>query len=95
MITLISTALTIRGCNIFVSPVGADIDIVKATGEISRHCTTTLIGEDTDLLILLLHYSKMYHKTIYFRSDINKQSKEHKVYNIDLLKELLGDEVCN
>ena len=55
----------------------------------------TLVGEDTDLLIVLLHYSRRYNEAIYFRSDANKQSKEHKVYNIKLLKEVLGDDVCN
>ena len=55
----------------------------------------TLVGEDTDLLILLLHYSKRDNEAIYFRSDANKQSKEHKVYNIKLLKEVLADDVCN
>ncbi|KAH3866989.1 hypothetical protein DPMN_030113 [Dreissena polymorpha] len=57
MIALINTALTIRGCNVVVLPGDADVDIVKATVERSLHSTTTLIGEDTDLLILLLHYS--------------------------------------
>ena len=42
----------------------------------SRHCTTTLVGEDTDLLILLLHYSSTDNENTYFRSDANKQSKE-------------------
>ena len=67
----------------------------KATVERTRHCTTTLVGEDTDLLILLLHYSKADNEIIYFLSDANKQSKEHRVYNINLLKEALGDDVCN
>jgi len=33
-------------------------------------------------------------KSIYFRSDANKQAKEQ-LYNINLLKETLGDDVCN
>ena len=73
----------------------ADVDIVKATVERTRHCTTTLVGEDTDLLILLLHYSRTDNEIIYFRSDANKQSKEHRVNNINLLKETLGDDVCS
>ena len=73
----------------------ADVDVVKATVERSRHCITTLVGEDTDLLILLLHYSRTDNEIIYFRTDANKQSKEHRVYNINLLKETLGDDVCN
>jgi len=73
----------------------ADVDIVKATVERSRLCTTTLVGEDADLLILLLHYSRRDREAIYFRSDANKQSKEHRVYNINVLKQALGDNVCN
>ena len=57
--------------------------------------TTTLVGEDTDLLILLLHYSRTDKEVIYFRSDANKQLKERKVYNINLLKETLGTDLCN
>ena len=86
-IALISTALTERGCHLIQSPGDANVDIVKATVERPRLCTTTLVGEDTDLLILLLHYSRRDNEAIYFRSDANKQSKEHKVYNIKLLKE--------
>ena len=92
MIALISTALTEKGCHVIQSPGDADVDIVKATVEHSSLCTTTLVGEE--LLILLLHYSRRYNEAIYFRSDANKQSKEHKVYNIKLLT-VLGDDMCN
>ena len=47
------------------------------------------------MLILLLHYSRTDNEIIYLRSDANKQSKRHRVYNINLLKETLGDDVCN
>ena len=55
--------------------------IVSFTAE---RCTTTLVGEDTNLLILLLHYFKTANEIIYFRSDANKQSKERRVNNINL-----------
>jgi len=55
MIVLISTARTERGCYVIQSPGDTDVDIIKATVERSRLCTTTLVGEDIDLLILLLH----------------------------------------
>ena len=92
MITLISAALIRKGCRVIQSPGDADIDIVQATVERSRHCTTTLVGEDTDLLILLFHYSSTDNENTYFRS--NKQSKERRVYNINLLKGTLGNDVC-
>ena len=94
MIALISTALTQKGCHVIQSAGHADVDIVMKTIERFRHCTTTLVGEDIDLLILLLHYSRTDNEIIYFHSDTNKQSKEHKVYNINLLKETKGDDVC-
>ena len=95
IIALISAALTKRGCHVTQSPGDADVDIVKAAVERSHHCTTTLVGEDTDLLILLLHYSRTDNEVIYFRSDANKQLKERKVYNITLLKETLGKNLCD
>ena len=41
-----------------------------------RIIASQLVGEDTDLLILLLHYSRTDNEVIYFRSDANKQLKE-------------------
>ncbi|KAH3801727.1 hypothetical protein DPMN_155388 [Dreissena polymorpha] len=80
MIALISTALTKRGCYVGLSTGDVDVDILKATEERSRHRTTTLVGDDIDLLIWLLHYSETENTTIYFSCDVNKQSNKHKVY---------------
>ena len=63
MIALISTALTKGECHVIQSPGDADVD---NTVERSRHCTTTSVGEDTDLLILLLHDSITDNEIIYF-----------------------------
>ena len=60
---------------------------------VSEYKTTTLIGEDTDLLILLLHHMDSRKKTLYFHSD--KKSKEQRVYNINTLKECLGQRLCS
>ena len=72
IIALISAALTKRGSHVIQSLGDANVDIVKATVEREHHCTTTLVGEDTDLLILLLHYSRTDNEVIYFRSDAKK-----------------------
>lgn len=79
MIALISTALTERGCHIIQSPGDGDVDIVNVLIERSS-CGTTTAGKDTGLLILLLHYSRRQCGIIYFRSDANKQAKEHSVH---------------
>ena len=58
----------------------------------SAYKSTTLIGEDTDLLVLLLYHAAANDcKDLYFRSDKGKPN----VYNIKVLKRLLGDDVCS
>ena len=59
------------------------MDIVKAATEASRCQATTLIGEDTDLLIPLLYYAEVSNKGLYFRSD---KSTVPKVHSIILMK---------
>jgi len=53
---------------------------------------TTLIGEDTNLLVLLLYHAEVSRcNALYFRSD----KAESHVYNIKVLKQVLGEAVCN
>ena len=68
----------------------ADGEIVQAAVHASQRQTTTLIGEDTDLLILLLYHYDVDCKDVYFRSDKGKPV----IYNIRVLKDLLGDQIC-
>ena len=44
--------------------------------------STTLIGEDTDLLVLLLYYAQENGKGIYFKSEKPKNDGSQKVYDI-------------
>ena len=60
-------------------------DIVKAAVEASRLHTTTLIGEDTDLLVLLLYYAQGDTMALYFKSDRSKPDGSFKVYDINYL----------
>ena len=55
--------------------------------------STTLIGIDTDLLVLLLYYAEEDGEDLYFRSDKNKEKKN--VYDIKLLKRLISDDICS
>jgi len=55
---LVSDELRKRGCTVVNAPGDADVIMVKAAVEKSLQHTTTLIGEDTDLLVLLLYYAQ-------------------------------------
>lgn len=93
LINIISNRLRDNGCNVMNSEGDADFDIVQAAIASAQYQTTTLVGEDTDLLILLLQHMDPKRKTLYFRSD-NKSKGEIRVYNINILKELLGQKLC-
>ena len=60
----------------------ADVDIVKAAIKESMNCNVTLIGEDTDLLVLLLYFAENSQYKFYFRRDKQKSYWETKVHDI-------------
>ncbi|KAJ8364405.1 hypothetical protein SKAU_G00132360 [Synaphobranchus kaupii] len=95
LIQMLSEELTERDCTVINAPGDADVDIVKAAVDASRLHTTTLIGEDTNLLVLLLYYAQGDNKRLYFRSDKSKADGSFKVYDINLLKEILGHDMCS
>lgn len=92
LIDLISGELRKRGCHVINSSGDADVDITKAAVEASCYHTTTLIGEDTDLLVLLLFYAQPGSKDLYFRLD---KSAATTAYHINCLMSALGDKVCS
>ena len=76
LINLISGRLREKGCHTIQAEGDAELDIVKAAVAMSAYKSTTLIGEDTDLLVLLLYRVPAHDcKHLYFRSD-----KVHQMY---------------
>ena len=75
-------------------PGDADFDIVKTVADSSHQHSTTLIGEDTDLLKLLLHYADTDPdiKYLYFRFD---KTCATKVHDINRLKAIIGPDICS
>ena len=89
IIHLIADCLREKGCNVINSAGEADVDIVKAAVTMAYDKSTTLIGEDTDLLCLLLFHSSNGCMDLYFRSDKDKGNPN--VYNIKVFKQALGE----
>ena len=67
LIKLIINELKDRGCKVIPAHADADVDIVKAATESAKFRDNSLVGEDTDFLILLLHYAEVGGKNLYFR----------------------------
>lgn len=94
LINLITENLVSRGCKVINAKGDADMDIVKAALHSAEHHSTTVVGEDTDILVLLLcHPLPSAAKEVYFRSDKKEHSK-HQVFHIRRLKQKLGETVC-
>jgi len=92
LIQLIMERMRQKDCDVNQAAGDADVEIAKAAINMSAFKPTTLIGEDTDLLVLLLFHVDISKCTaLYFRSD---KSKSY-VYNIKVLKQVLGEAVCN
>uniref|UniRef100_A0A8C4Q7P4 HTH OST-type domain-containing protein n=1 Tax=Eptatretus burgeri TaxID=7764 RepID=A0A8C4Q7P4_EPTBU len=92
LIDLVTEELQKKGCTVINASGDADVDIVKAAIKSSQHQSTTLIGEDTDLLILLLYYCETNNRGLYFRSD---KSTVPTVYDVSEMKQVLGSAMCS
>ena len=95
LIQKISDQLRERDCIVVNAHGDADVDIVNTVVETSLQHTTTLIGEDTDLLVLLLYYPQGEIMNLYFRSDKPKADGTIEVYHINRIQEVLGHEMCS
>ena len=65
-IDFLGTKLTNQGCQVFYDQTDADLLIVQKAIESASSMDTVLIGDDTDLLVLLLHHLPQYGKDIFF-----------------------------
>ena len=92
IIDMISVKMQKKGCHVINSLGDADADIAKVAVKAAHYGVTTVIGEDTDLLVLLLFYANADIKDLYFRSD--KPSCAKIAYHINSLQARLGKNTC-
>jgi len=92
LISLIAAEMRKANCIVITAEGDADLEIVRAAVCASEHTTTTLIGEDTDLLVLLLHHATSENRGLYYRSD--RSTCRKRIYNITEMKDVLGEATC-
>jgi hypothetical protein len=95
IIFLIGKHLSERGCTVKHSVGDADVDIAKTAVASAVVTPTTVIAEDTDLLVLLLYWCDVKNCRLLMRSDVIraksiKAPTEHDIYAI---RSSLQDEV--
>ena len=72
----------------------ADLFICQTAVDSASRCPTTLMGEDTDLLVLLCFHAKPNSFDLYFRSEGKQTTKKRRIWNIKWLQQALGPDTC-
>ena len=91
----LSDNLEIAGCNVDHAKDDADVLIVLTAVASARQKETVLIGDDTDLLVLLLHHAEMDAHEVFLKSEPKKSAQQNKIWCIRQSKQLLGPDVCD
>ena len=86
-------AIFLHSCQVHHHHADADVLIVQKTLDSAEHIDTVLVGDDTDLLILLLHHAKPKMKDVFFIPKAKKNSQQ-RIWNIKETKEKLGQFIC-
>ena len=93
-ICLLGEYLTQKDVKVKHADADADLLIVTTAIESADVSETHLIGEDTDLLVLLCYYVSQDAHRLIFRSDSRQSSVKPKVWDIQKTQTILGKETC-
>ena len=92
-INFLGETLEVLGCTVFHDSADTDLLIVQKAVESASSMETVLVGDDTDLLVPLIHHVPLESKDIFFASERKKNSKG-RVWNIKKVKAGLGPLLC-
>ena len=56
---------------------------------------TVLIGDDTELLVLLCYHTNITANELFFKPEPKQRSNTRRIWNIKKTKSVLGPDVCN
>ena len=93
-INLLGTYLINKECLVTNASDDADLQIVQTAIMKANEKTTVVIGEDTDVLVLLCYHADETKEDIFYRSDIKTGIKKKKVWDIKKTKAVLDSDTC-
>ena len=94
-IFLLSAELEKNNCKTYHAPGDADLLIVQKAVQSATTSNTVLVGEDTDLIVLLCYHARLDSHDLFVRPEPKKNTKKLRVWNIRATKEKLGQDICN
>ena len=92
-INFLSDALVKSNCRTYHSHNDADVIIVQTAIKSAKNIDTVLIGDDTDLLVLLCYYTDLKSHNSFFRPEA-KQNQQQCMEHMKVVKEQLGQNMC-
>lgn len=93
-IALLSHRLEEAGCDIHHAKGDADVLIVQTAIASAAQSETVLVGDDTDLLVLLIYHASNVRHNIFFRPEHRRgNEKGTKCWNISAMRAFLGNVV--
>ena len=91
---MLGNELQINVCSVLHEKADADYSIVQKTIQYTDTQAAVLVGDDTDLLILLLYHAGNLGHKIYFAPEPKKNTKSY-VWDISEIQMKLGPYLCN
>ena len=91
---MLSRYLQQANCQVYHLTADADLLIVNKAVESSRTMDTVLVGDDTDLLILLCHHAELDAFDLFFQPEPRANSTKRRSWNLKSAKEKLRQEIC-
>ena len=96
VIRMLGQSLEYVGCETCHAKGDADVLIVETTVQSAMSCETTLVGDDTDLLVLLCFHVNEDSCKVFFKPEVRSGTKKSpRCWNIKYVQRELGREVCN
>ena len=94
-VEMLGEELEKNNCKSYYASADADLLIVQKAVESATTKETVVIGDDTDLLVLLCYHACLDTCSLLFKPEPKKNAKNIRVWDIQAVKQQLGADVCN
>ena len=93
-INLLGLHMKNKGCKVTHAPDDADVLIPTTAVNEAGSAPTIVIGEDTDVLVLLCYYANNTAHNIYYTSGVKSGTKKKKIWDINRTRQAIGLSIC-
>ena len=94
-IFMLSRELEKNNCKTYHASGDADLLIVQIAVQSASTSNTVLVGDDTDLIVLLCYHAKLESHDLFFCPEPKKNTKKLRIWNIKATKEKLSQDICS